>query len=158
MSFGFSGDITGTYSANGQLLLNQADSSGVGAVLDRVNNLDFNTIDEGFSILGFLPKGGGKADIFSVGTQLFAPVDSLEAGRTFGIGPGGSFVGAYFKGVAITDFWSGNVNLFQAAEKAFGFTAGTLFLSTRDSTHINGRFTATTAPNRSSGSGSYILR
>lgn len=158
LSFDFAGDINGTYSAAGQLILNQTDSGGVGAVLDRVNNLDFNTIDEGFSILGFLPRSNGRADIFSVGTQLFAPVDSIEAGRTFGIGPSGPFVGAYFKGVAIADFWSGDVNLFQASEQAFGFTAGTLFISTRDSTHITGSLTATTDPSRSSGTGSYILR
>lgn len=158
LSFDFNGDTSGTFSATGALVNNQSTVSGVGAVLDRVDNLDFNTIDEGLSLLAFIPLGNGKADIFSLGTRLTNPVDSVQAGESFAIGPNAPFVAAYFKGVNITDFWRGSSNLFETAEAAFGFTAGSIFISERDSLHIRGNFFCTTDPARSSDGGIFILK
>lgn len=153
VSFSFSGDTSGTYSAAGSLLLNQSDTSGVGAILNRIENLDLNTVDEGFTLLAFFPTGDGKTDILTIGTKLFSPVDTLQQGFVYGIGPNSAFLAAYFKGLQISDFWSGQANFFDASEKAFNFTLGTVFISERDSTHITGTFAATTDPNRSSETG-----
>lgn len=159
ISFDFSGDTSGAFFASGPLYLNQrADSTGVGALLDRIFNAVFGGVDEGLSLLAIVPVGNGKVDVLTIGTRLFEPVDTLQVGVNFGIGPNAPFIAAYFKGLQITDFWDGASNFFEASDRAFSFVSGRLTLTERDSTHVSGEFIATTDPQRSSNSGAYLLK
>ncbi len=94
VSFDFSGDITGSFSASGLLTTAQTDTQGVGAVITKIENPDFDRFDEVISLLAFNPTGNGKADVFILGSTT--PVDSLQTGTSYLINPLGPFTTAVF--------------------------------------------------------------
>jgi hypothetical protein len=158
LSFSFSGDVSGTYSASGRLATNQKDHAGAGAVITLIENVDFNRIEEGFSVVGFHPIGGGRADVLVLGSKHLVSFASLKAGDTYGIGPDFPFNGLYLAGVNIDKFWAGAEDLLETANKAFVIRFGAISITARDSTHIIGTFLGTTDPNRSSLSKNTIPR
>ncbi|RMD88075.1 MAG: hypothetical protein D6813_12635 [Calditrichaeota bacterium] len=149
LSFKYSGDIEGDYSVSGSLVVNQQEKQGVGAVLSLMEDLIFpDQINEALSILAFYPRGDGKADIFLLGNKTDFPVSSIEPGDVFGIGPLDPFNGLFLEGLDINEFWAGEANFLETAEKAFVMTAGFVEIVARDSSHIVGNFAGTTDPDR----------
>lgn len=147
LSFTYTGDINGTFFASGPLVSDQTAKDGVGAIITLVENVDFETFDEGFSLLAFHPTGDGKADVFILGTKYDSPLTSLKAGDVFGIGPLEPFNGLYLNGIDIIEFWKGEKNFIETADIAFVLTVGVIQIATRDSTHIRGSFFGTTHAN-----------
>ena len=144
LSFSFTGDIAGSYSASGPLVEAQTDT-GVGAILTLIEDIDFERFNEALSMLAILPTGNGQADVFVIGSN--AAVDTLEPDLFYAIGPSGLFNGLFLNGIDIQEFWAGQSNFIEIADRAFVITAGEVFISNRDSTRITGTFAGTTHVN-----------
>jgi hypothetical protein len=143
LSFTFTGDDSGSFSASGPLTTGQTDSAGVGAVINQIENPDLLLVEETFSLIAFRPTGDGKADVFIVGGPN--AVDAFDPGLFYSIGPSGFFsTGLFLRGIEIPTFWAGQTNFLDTAQQAFVLHTGALFISTRDGAQLTGTFTGQT--------------
>ena len=157
LSFNFSGDTSGTYAISGALVDDQTENQGVGAILAPIDDEEFGTVIESFVIIGFDPTGRGKADIFLLSTKIGVVLDSITAGNTYGIGAFADFNGLFFNGLNISEFWAGERNFIDIADRAFIIEEGIIQITATDSTHISGTFFGTTDPGRNALSRQFIL-
>jgi len=144
LSFDYSGELTGKYDISGSLVRSQKNKDGVGALIAVIFDISFQIYQEGLSLIGFRPKGNGKADVFILATKRDVALDSLKAGDVYGIGSFAPFNGLFFVGLDIDEFWAGEKNFLQIADSAFVLTAGQIAIQSRDSTKIVGSFVGTT--------------
>lgn len=155
LSFKYSGDIEGTFSASGPLVENQTES-GVGAVLSFIL---FNTQPasylQGLELIAFNPTGNGKADALILFTKN--GLQSITAGDIHGVGSLEEFSVAFFTGLKISDFWKAEKNFVDVADKAFFLQGGALAFTSKNENEISGTFVGTTDVNRASTSNRYIL-
>ncbi|MFQ6115524.1 MAG: hypothetical protein ACE5NG_15805, partial [bacterium] len=158
ISFDFLGDISGTYSASGPLVSNQTENDGVGAILTLLEGEDLETTYEGLSLLGFHPTGDRKVDVFLLSTKIDAFLPAIEPGNSYGIGPLAPFNGLFLNGLDITEFWAGEANFIETADRAFVLKLGLVSIASRDSTHFTGSFFGTTHPNQTPLSKEYLVR
>ncbi|MFQ5823358.1 MAG: hypothetical protein ACE5JB_04815 [bacterium] len=158
ISFDFAGDITGTFSVSGALDSNQTENDGVLAILNVFEDEEFETINEFLSLLGFHPTGDGKADVFVLGSKSDFPLSSIEPDNSYGIGTSAPFNGYFLKGLDIAEFWAGETNFIETADKAFVLTVGLISFASRDSTHFTGSFFGTTDVNQNTISKHFLLR
>lgn len=158
LSFTFKGDISGTFNISGSLESNQKSNDGVGALVGPLEARDMQ--GEGFSLLGFHPTDGRKADIFLVGMrQDVPPLPSITPGN-YGIGPFAPFLGIYLIGVDIDEFWKApttQTDLIQVSDKAYIISEGILTVAVRDSMHIVGSFSGKAAKQVNQGKARYTL-
>ncbi|MFQ5771179.1 MAG: hypothetical protein ACE5HX_11625 [bacterium] len=157
LSFEFTGDDSGTFSVSGSLVSQQTQNNAVGAIVVKLEENDVGTLNEGFSIVGFHPRGDGKADVFVLGTKNSVSLFPFKSGDVFGIGTFDPFNGLYLQGIKIEDWWDERTNKLEVSDKAFTLEAGIIQFTFRDSTHISGIFFGTTDTNQSGLSKRFIL-
>lgn len=147
LSFRYSGDMSGNFSASGSLVINQNDSSGVAALLSIFEDIELDIFLEGLSLIAFQPTSDGKADVFALNSKVGIGFQSIKTGDIFGIGDLAQFNGALYKGLKISEFWSGDANFLETSEHAFVIADGVISIISRDNNLITGTFFGTTVSN-----------
>ncbi len=158
ISFDYSGDMEGTFSVTGALDSLQTDKDGVLAILNVFKDDDDITTDEFLSLIGYHPTGDGKANVLLLNQKNDWPLTSIEPGFSYVIGTGAPFNCAFLIGLDITEFWAGEKNFIEIADKAFAISTGLLNVTSRDSTHFHGSFLGTTNSGQNALSKHYLLR